>query len=335
MEYVDLVTEESPQKASKFDQSKDDPINAWSLSKSILNAWPSSGSIEFVDVCLKYAENGDNILKSFNMKVNSGEKVAIVGRTGAGKSSIVNALFRMADTTGVIRIDSIDISQIPLPILRSKLSIIPQDVVLFSGTVRYNLDPFSEKSDDELWRALEQVNFELRFCKSQQKSEMFWILLFTRIFSSFWQVELKTFIQGLPNSLNTTLADSGHNVSAGQRSLIAIARAILSQNKILIFDEATANLDKSTDRILQRIIQKQFANCTVLTISHRLHTVMASDRILVMDGGQAVEFNHAHCLLQNADGFLTKLVDETGAKDARYLKELARINYEQKFNLKK
>lgn len=151
MEYVDLEPEEKP------------------VEKSIesLNKWPTSGSIEFTNVSLKYAEKGATMLKSLSVKINSGEKIGICGRTGAGKSSIISAIFRMACTVGVIKIDSVDISTIPLDVLRRNISIIPQDAILFSGTVRDNLDPFNEYNDESLWTALEQVN-----SKSQRKSSL-------------------------------------------------------------------------------------------------------------------------------------------------------------------
>lgn len=146
MEYINLKPEEE-----KLCE-KHEPIEEW----------PTDGCIEFIDVSLKYTENGNQILNSLNFKINSGEKVAICGRTGAGKSSIVKALFRLAQNSGVIKIDSIDISKIPLNTLRTNLSIIPQDATLFSGTIRENLDPFKHHNDDELWRALDQVCFEFK-----------------------------------------------------------------------------------------------------------------------------------------------------------------------------
>lgn len=136
-------------------------------------------------------------------------------------------------------------------------------------------------------------------------------------------------IRALPNGLDDDVLNGGRNLSAGQRALFCLARTILRKNKILILDEATANLDITTDFLLQKMIRKHFSHCTVLTIAHRLHTIMDSTRVLVMDAGQIVEFDHAHCLLQNANGFLTKLVNETGTTDAKYLKEIAKLSYEK------
>ncbi|XP_031637356.1 probable multidrug resistance-associated protein lethal(2)03659 isoform X2 [Contarinia nasturtii] len=232
-------------------------------------------------------------------KNDSGEKIGICGRTGAGKSSIIQAIFRLAHNEGVIKIDNVDISSIPLHELRKNISIIPQESVLFSGTMRDNLDPFNEKSDDELWSALEEV-------------------------------DLRGAVSALPNGLDCKVHDNASNFSVGQRSLVCLARAILRKNRILILDEATANVDGNTDKFLQKTIREKFTDCTVLTIAHRLHTVMDSDRVLVMDAGQAVEFDHAHRLLENSNGFLTKLVDETGFTTSRHLKQMAKQNYERK-----
>lgn len=147
----------------------------------------------------------------------------------------------------------------------------------------------------------------------------------------FIQVELKDTIRALPNGLDSQVQGGERSFSAGQRSLVCLARAILGKNRILILDEATANLDGRTDHLIQQTIREQFANCTVLIIAHRLHTIMDSDRVLVMDAGRAVEFDHAHCLLQNNEGFLTKLVNETGPTNARCLKGIAQQSYENKY----
>lgn len=159
---------------------------------------------------------------------------------------------------------------------------------------------------------------------------MFTILRYLLIRIIFiFQVELTSTIRVLPNGLDDEVRDGGRNLSTGQRSLFCLARAILRKNKILILDEATANLDIATDYLLQKTIRKHFADCTVLTIAHRLHTIMDCNRILVMDAGQIVEFDHAHCLLQNCNGVLTNLVNENGPIDAQCLKEMAQLSYEK------
>lgn len=285
--------------AEYIDLKPEPPLETVENDSSSLVDWPSSGSIEFSNLSLKYDDNSDAILKSLNMSIASGEKIGIVGRTGAGKSSIIQAIFRLGVNEGMIRIDDVDISKIGLHDLRNSISIIPQDPILFSGTMRDNLDPFQKKTDDELWRALDQV-------------------------------ELQTVVRMLANGLDCKMYDGGSNFSMGQRQLVCLARAILRNNKILILDEATANVDAETDNFIQRTIREKFEKCTVLTIAHRLHTVMDSDRVLVMDAGEIVEFDHAHNLLKSNDGYLRKLVDETGFSTANQLLQMAKTSYEQK-----
>lgn len=201
---------------------------------------------------------------------------------------MIQALFRLAFNEGQIIIDGIDTQTLGLHDLRKKLSIIPQDPVLFSGSLRFNLDPFGEKRDDELWDALEQV-------------------------------ELKSFVSTLPGGIDCKMMDGGSNFSVGQRQLVCLARAILRNNKVLIMDEATANVDTETDRLIQVTIRTKFVNCTVLTIAHRLHTVMDSSRVLVVDAGEVVEFAHPYELMQDTNGFFKRLVDQTGSATASAL----------------
>ncbi|XP_055381375.1 probable multidrug resistance-associated protein lethal(2)03659 [Condylostylus longicornis] len=258
--------------------------------------WPFYGKIVFSDFNMKYSNDGEYILKNLNFEILPREKIGIVGRTGAGKSSIIQAIFRLACNEGEIKIDDIDISRLGLHDLRSKISIIPQDPVLFSGTLRYNLDPFNKSNDDELWKALEDV-------------------------------ELKEFVSSMIDGLNFRMSDGGSNFSMGQRQLVCLARAILRQNKILILDEATANVDPGTDKLIQKTIQTKFEQYTVLTIAHRLHTVMDSDRIFVMDHGELIECGNPFELLQKADGHFKQLVYETGSENSKILYEIAEKMY--------
>ncbi|XP_051166278.1 ATP-binding cassette sub-family C member 4-like [Leptopilina boulardi] len=257
--------------------------------------WPTQGSIRFRNMFLTYSDDDPPVLKDFNIGIHSTEKVGVVGRTGAGKSSLIVALFRLAKIDGVIEIDNIDTGTVCLEDLRRQISIIPQDPVLFSGTIRRNLDPFNEFPDRLLWEVLEEV-------------------------------ELKEAIAAV-NGLDSRVSDRGSNFSVGQRQLICLARAILRNNRILMLDEATANVDPQTDALIQRTIRSKFAACTVLTVAHRLNTIMDSDKVLVMDGGQMAEFDHPHILLQNQYGQFTSLVRETGRAMFEQLSKVAERAY--------
>ncbi|XP_053667657.1 ATP-binding cassette sub-family C member 4-like [Anopheles marshallii] len=252
--------------------------------------WPQKGSIEFKNVCFRYADNDVTVLHDLSFTIEPREKVGIVGRTGAGKSSIIAAIFRMALVEGDILIDGTDTANVPLETLRSHISIIPQDPVLFSGTLRRNLDPFETYADEALWRALELV--ELRELASESSAGL---------------------------GLQAYVAAGGQNFSVGQRQLLCLARAILRGNRILVLDEATANVDPDTDRLIQRTIREQFVNCTVLTIAHRLNTIMDYDRVLVMSEGTSVEFGRPVELLERTDGAFRSIVLATGRDEAENL----------------
>ncbi|KAL0850177.1 hypothetical protein ABMA28_012050 [Loxostege sticticalis] len=254
--------------------------------------WPTSGHVVFENVSMKYGPDDPYVLKNLNVQIKDGWKVGVVGRTGAGKSSLISALFRLCDIEGSIKIDGLDTSGIAKKELRSKISIIPQEPVLFSATIRYNLDPFDNYSDDELWRALEQV-------------------------------ELKDAIP----ALDYKVSEGGSNFSMGQRQLVCLARAVLRSNKVLVMDEATANVDPQTDGLIQKTIRQQFTDCTVITIAHRLVTIMDSDRVLVMDKGEAVEFDYPYVLLSNPDSHLNFLVRETSDNMSKVLFEMAKTKY--------
>ncbi|CAH1104964.1 unnamed protein product [Psylliodes chrysocephalus] len=263
--------------------------------------WPQNGEIIFKDTCLRYFEGGPLVLKHLNLTIKPKEKVGVVGRTGAGKSSLIQALFRLAPIEGGIQIDGIDTKDISLKSLRLKISIIPQDPVLFSGTLRYNLDPFDEYSDDVLYKAIEDV-------------------------------ELKD-PANVINRLENRVMDRGSNYSVGQRQLICLARAILKQNRVLMLDEATANVDPQTDALIQKTIRRKFVDCSVITVAHRLNTIMDSDKVLVMDAGQVAEYDHPHLLLQNTDGVFYKMVAETGRAAAEQLRKIASDSYQKVFAL--
>ncbi|XP_048362920.1 ATP-binding cassette sub-family C member 5 [Sphaerodactylus townsendi] len=231
--------------------------------------WPQEGEVIFENAEMRYRENLPLVLKKVSFTIKPKEKVGIVGRTGSGKSSLGMALFRLVELSGgCIKIDGVKINDIGLADLRSKLSIIPQEPVLFSGTVRSNLDPFTQYSEDQIWDALERTH--MKECISQ-----------------------------LPLKLESEVMENGENFSVGERQLLCIARALLRRCKVLILDEATAAMDTETDLLIQETIREAFADCTMLTIAHRLHTVLGSDRIMVLVQGQVVEFDTPSALLSN------------------------------------
>ncbi|XP_030838402.1 multidrug resistance-associated protein 5 [Strongylocentrotus purpuratus] len=231
--------------------------------------WPSRGEIRLHDVGMRYRENLPLVLKNVTCTIKAGERIGIVGRTGSGKSSLSVALFRLVEAVkGTITIDDVDISELGLFDLRSKMSIIPQDPVLFIGTVRYNLDPFGENNDADLWQAVEKAY-------------------------------LKEKISSLDGGLDALVAEGGDNFSVGERQLMCMARALLRNSKILFLDEATAAIDTETDSLIQQTIRTAFNDCTTLTIAHRLITVLDSDKILVMDDGKVAEFDSPIALRAN------------------------------------
>ncbi|XP_066258696.1 probable multidrug resistance-associated protein lethal(2)03659 isoform X2 [Euwallacea similis] len=258
--------------------------------------WPQDGNIKFEKLSMRYSVDEPLVLKELTFDIKSTEKVGIVGRTGAGKSSIIIALFRLALNEGKIIVDGVDTAKITFVKLRSSISIIPQEPVLFSGSLRKNLDPFDEHSDEAIWNALEEV-------------------------------ELKAAISNLAQGLESKISEGGSNFSVGQRQLICLARAIIRNNKILVLDEATANVDPHTDSLIQATIRNKFSRCTVLTIAHRLHTIMDSDKVLVMDAGRKLEFGHPHELLQDKRGVFYELVQQTGKAMADNLSAIAFENY--------
>ncbi|KAI7830130.1 multidrug resistance-associated protein 1-like protein [Kickxella alabastrina] len=248
---------------------------------------------------MRYRPELDLVLKGLSFSARGGEKIGIVGRTGAGKSSITYALMRLVEpANGQIRIDGVDISTIGYRDLRSRIAIIPQDPALFRGTIRDNLDPANEYTDDEVWAAI----------RAGQISN----LLDTPTEKYVKPLDGKNSDKGLwieGVGLNKWVKHNGINFSVGQKQLISLCRALLWRRKIVILDEATANVDSKTDQIMQGVIRREFKECTVLTIAHRLGTVMESDRILVMDHGQMAEFNTPEKLLADRNSHFSQLVE--------------------------
>jgi ATP-binding cassette subfamily C (CFTR/MRP) protein 1 len=244
--------------------------------------WPQKGIVEFNDFKVRYREGLDLVLKGISFKLHPQEKVGIVGRTGAGKSSLTLSLFRLIEAAGgKIIIDGIDISEIGLHSLRGRLTIIPQDPVLFSGSLRMNIDPFNSYSDEAIWMALEHSH-------------------------------LKTFVRNLSEGLDYKITEGGENLSVGQRQLVCLARALLRKTKVLILDEATAAIDFETDELIQKTIRSQFNDCTILTIAHRLNTIMDSDRIILLDKGMIVEFDSPQTLLADRNSIFHGMAKNAG-----------------------
>uniref|UniRef100_A0A8C1UFJ3 Multidrug resistance-associated protein 1 n=1 Tax=Cyprinus carpio TaxID=7962 RepID=A0A8C1UFJ3_CYPCA len=254
----------------------------WRLEHSTLPAgWPTAGHIEIHNFGLRYREDLELAISDISVNIEGGEKVGIVGRTGAGKSSLTLGLFRIIEAAqGEIRIDGVNVAELGLHELRSRITIIPQDPVLFSGSLRMNLDPFDGYTDEEVWRALELAH-------------------------------LKNFVSGLPDKLNHECSEGGENLSLGQRQLVCLARALLRKTKILVLDEATAAVDLETDNLIQSTIRTQFEDCTVLTIAHRLNTIMDYTRVLVLDKGQMAEFDSPSNLIAKK-GIFYKMAKDSG-----------------------
>lgn len=259
--------------------------------------WPSTGSVEYKDYRMCYREGTPEVLHGVSFAVKGGEKVGIVGRTGSGKSSLMVSLFRLIQDdchTGDILLDSITIDGLGLSKLRSNLAIIPQEPVMFSGTIRTNLDPIGAVNDDDtLWNALEKVG-------------------------------LGDAIRRLNGGLNAPVAEFGESLSVGQRQLICLARVLLRRVKVILLDEATSSVDYNTDQAMQRVIRDSFSECTILTIAHRLNTIISCDRILVMEAGKVADFDTPHVLLTKQGGSIfSSLVDELGPQTSAALRQKA------------
>ncbi|XP_041114286.1 ATP-binding cassette sub-family C member 9-like isoform X2 [Polyodon spathula] len=240
--------------------------------------WPQQGEIKIQNLSVRYDSVLKPVLKHVNAYINPGQKVGICGRTGSGKSSLSLAFFRMVDMfQGKIIIDGIDISKLPLPTLRSRLSIILQDPVLFSGSIRFNLDPERTCTDDRLWEALEIA-------------------------------QLKNMVKSLPGGLDAVVTEGGENFSVGQRQLFCLARAFVRKSSILIMDEATASIDMATEHILQKVVMTAFADRTVVTIAHRVSSILEAEQVLVFCEGILVECDSASSLLSQDDSLFTLLV---------------------------
>eukprot|EP00178_Gracilaria_changii_P005265 TRINITY_DN1862_c0_g1_i1.p1 TRINITY_DN1862_c0_g1~~TRINITY_DN1862_c0_g1_i1.p1 ORF type:complete len:1372 (+),score=202.17 TRINITY_DN1862_c0_g1_i1:5348-9463(+) len=277
--YSEELPQEAPAKLDPEDDGKPED-------------WPTDGKVTIDDVHMRYREELDLVLKGVSVSIAGGEKVGVVGRTGSGKSSLMVAILRMVEIEGGrICIDDVNLRDLGLNDVRTHITIIPQDPVVFSGTIRFNLDPFNRHSEAELWDALE-------------KSHM------------------KQFVMEFEGGLDAQVAEYGENLSAGQRQVICLTRALLRKSKILILDEASSSLDMETDRLIQETIRTHLKDATILTIAHRLFTLADYDKVLFMEDGHAVEFGAPGELLSRADSKFKSLVDSMGSKGATQFRQL-------------
>ena len=272
LERVLEYTNDNPQEASwksdpKFEPEKD---------------WPQEGKVQLLNYETQYREGLELVLKGITMEIGKETKIGICGRTGAGKSSLTLALFRIIEpVSGSIIVDGHDISKMGLHDLRSRLTIIPQDPILFTGSIRFNLDPTGVHNNDEsLWNALEQSS-------------------------------LKEHFENLGEGLEYEITEGGSNFSLGQKQLICLARAILRKTKILVLDEATAAIDMETDEMIQKTIRISFKDCTVITIAHRLNTIMDSDAIAVLSNGILIEYDKPDNLLNDQTSAFRSMFNDT------------------------
>ncbi|KYR00638.1 ABC transporter C family protein [Tieghemostelium lacteum] len=240
--------------------------------------WPHTGKIEFKNVEIKYRDNMDPVIRDLSFTIEGNEKIGIVGRTGSGKSTIGGSLLRLVECSeGTILIDGIDISQVSLNDLRQRLSVVPQDPFIFSGSLRLNVDPFDQSTDEEIWNALEKV-------------------------------QLKKQVQNLPMKLQSQMNEAGEGWSVGEKQLLCLCRALLRNSKIILLDESSASLDFGTDQIIKKVIRDNFSQSTVLTIAHRLDTIVDSSRILVIDAGRLLEFDSPQNLIADRNSKFSQLV---------------------------
>ena len=271
--------------------------------------WPNEGKIEAKNVKYRYRPNLDNVIHNINFSISKSEKIGIVGRTGSGKSTLTLGLLRIIelwednlneDEKGKILIDGVDISKIGLHHLRKNITIIPQDPVLFSGSLKSNIDPFNEYSEKQIENALEKTHI-LEALKSR--------------------VAINA---SLNDVLNQDIDENGGNLSLGQKQLLAMSRALLRNSKILLMDEATASIDEKTDNLIQKMIKEDFKNTTIITIAHRLNTIIHYDRLLVIDMGKIIEFDSPINLMQNENGLFYKMVNVQGKEFAKKMENLAK-----------
>uniref|UniRef100_A0A0G4HMQ0 Uncharacterized protein n=1 Tax=Chromera velia CCMP2878 TaxID=1169474 RepID=A0A0G4HMQ0_9ALVE len=266
--------------------------------------WPFAGKVNFEGVKLRYREETPLVLEGLSFSVKAGEKIGVIGRTGSGKSTTLQALMRLVEYEGgKVEVDNVELQSIGLQDVRGALAVIPQDPVIFSGSVRFNLDPFDEHKEEALWEALRLVGLEEEIAGRCDTDS-----------------DLST----------APVSEFGDNFSVGQRQLLCIARATLRRAKIVLLDEATASIDTATDAKIQQVLKKAFLGCSMVVIAHRLRTIIDADRILALDAGTLMEYDSPHALLQKDDGLFRSLVEELGPLEEAALRKEAALHSEQK-----
>ncbi|KAG0663039.1 Transporter of the ATP-binding cassette (ABC) [Maudiozyma exigua] len=311
-EYMDI--EQEPYKSAETSHSILPPTN-----------WPQDGKIEVSDLSLRYAPNLPKVIKNVSFVVDPQSKVGVVGRTGAGKSTIITALFRFLDPeTGYVKIDNVDITSIDLNKLRRALTIIPQDPTLFAGTIKTNLDPYGEYNDDDIFAALRRVNLVTQEELNSRSDD---IVSTNDDAASVSSENTNKFL-----NLESNITEGGNNLSQGQRQLLCLARSLLRSPKILLLDEATASIDYESDAKVQETIRHEFSESTILTIAHRLRSVIDYDKILVMDAGEVKEYDHPYSLLLNKNSLFYNMCEKSGELES--LISLAKEAFVKKLNSK-
>ncbi|KAK9451196.1 P-loop containing nucleoside triphosphate hydrolase protein [Limtongia smithiae] len=281
------------------------------------HGWPAKGAISVENLSLRYAPGLPMVIRDVTFEVKPTYKIGIVGRTGAGKSTIASAFFRFLEAeTGRIMIDGIDIAKIGLKDLRSSITIIPQDPTLFTGTIRSNLDPFDNYSDEEVFRSLARVHLiDAIPNPNEEESSLSVVERHKRRVIPFYD-------------LSNPVAEGGNNLSQGQRQLMCLARSLLRSPKVILLDEATASIDYNTDAQIQETIREEFADTTIITIAHRLRSIIDYDMILVLDAGNVKEFDQPHTLLQKSDSIFRSMCENSG--EMEQLEELALKSFTDK-----
>ncbi|SCV70703.1 BQ2448_3465 [Microbotryum intermedium] len=311
LHYANKLEQEAP---SDIEETRPDP------------SWPSQGAIEFENVFMSYRPELPPVLKGFSLRIEGGQKIGVVGRTGAGKSTILQCLFRMVELqSGKISIDGIDISKLGLNQLREKIAIIPQDALLFSGTLRSNLDPFNVYEDRVLWDAMRRAYLvdqvpagEVTAAEPKDASKD----SSAPVAATGDEAAVATAATSR-FTLDMVIEDEGLNLSVGQRSLVSLARALVKDSRVIVLDEATASVDLATDSHIQETIRSEFNDKTLLIIAHRLRTIIDCDRVLVMSEGQVAEYDTPINLFRNKDGIFSSMCSRSNISESDILRKAA------------